>query len=481
MDELATLPPTPTAPRQPYLPPLAILAVLALIGTVTFLGPVIKPVLVAVFLFFIIQPAAQWLIDRGISSWVSYLILFFVVFVLGALVVRVTYSNLYDLQSRLPQYEKRALELLSHLPGLEVEQFRRPRAPEPVNWGPIRPAENITGNTTGGTDSPPEQPSAMPAKGTVQGQLEAMPAEVPAPEAELGSEREPDAALDGLTETDRLPIPLLVEDSPEESDVETALSPKPGVPAARPPTAALDDDVNRAPLLPRVPPQDQLESKTIFEIFNVTSEAIGEILVGTAVEWLEAGLMVLFYLIFVILDAHRLPSRIRRALPETGEQVVEMGRDINQSITNYMQVKTLVSLGMAVTGGMLMAGFQLDNWPLWALLMFLFNYITYVGSLGALVPPIVIAVLQFESFLSAAVLAILISLNRFFWIDYVEIRYAGKRLSINAVLLLLSLAYWGRFWGVTGLVLAVPMLTAAKIALEKFPSTRNWAMLISED
>ena len=237
----------------------------------------------------------------------------------------------------------------------------------------------------------------------------------------------------------------------------------------------------RYPPREEAPAGEQLEGKTLLELFNVTSEAIGRVLVGTAVEWLEGGLMVLFYRVFIILDAHRLPNRIRRALPETGEKVVEMGEDINQSITDYMRVKTLVSLGMAVTAAMMMAVFRLENWPLWALITFLFNYVTYVGSLGALVPPTVIAFLQFESPIAAGILTLLLCGNRFFWIDYVEIRFAGRKLSINAVLLLVSLAYWGSFWGVTGLVLAVPMLTATKIALETFPSTRNWAILISED
>lgn len=96
-------------------------------------------------------------------------------------------------------------------------------------------------------------------------------------------------------------------------------------------------------------------------------------------------------------------------------------------------------------------------------------------------PPIAIGFLRYDNSGTAALLAVLLFLNRFAWIDYVEIRLAGRRLSINAVLLLASLAHWGWFWGVKGLVLAVPMLTAAKIILANFETTRQWAILISED
>jgi predicted PurR-regulated permease PerM len=146
-----------------------------------------------------------------------------------------------------------------------------------------------------------------------------------------------------------------------------------------------------------------------------------------------------------------------------------------------MGVKTLVSIGMAITAAVIMIALGVDNWALWTFLTFLLNYITYVGSLAALLPPIAIAFLQFPSPWIALTVAVLLSINRFVWIDYVEIRFAGRALSINAVLLLASLMYWWAFWGVAGLVLAVPMLTAAKIVLANFDTTRRWAMLISED
>lgn len=483
-----------TLARQPYLPPLAILAVLALIATFTFLGPVIKPVLVAVFLFFIIQPAAKWLTDRGLSSWLSYVLLLFLVMLMGMVIVRVAYRNLSDLQLRIPQYEERAIDLLSHIPGIDAEQFKRPRVvpstseltPEMLFQSPPATADHLeppSAEAVSVTPLPvtpqeaiptPATPSvALPltddtsqetAASTIPPPLPSDP-EQPAPPLDEGTE-----ALEGDSTTSETATSLAQPSIEPRHETEIVSEPTP--------TGSI---LRQALPPPPPPPAEQLEGKTILEIFNITSEAIGRILLGTAVEWLEGGLMVLFYLIFVILDAHRLPNRIRRALPETGEKVVEMGQDINESITNYMRVKTLVSLGMAVTAALLMALFRLENWPLWALITFLFNYVTYVGSLGALLPPIAIAFLQFENPAAAIILAVLLSGNRFFWIDYVEIRFAGRRLSINAVLLLLSLAYWGKFWGITGLVLAVPMLTAAKIALEKFPSTRNWAVLISED
>ena len=57
--------------------------------------------------------------------------------------------------------------------------------------------------------------------------------------------------------------------------------------------------------------------------------------------------------------------------------------------------------------------FGLDHWLLWGFLFFALNYITYIGSIVACVPPIVMAYLDLESPVVATVLSVLIVVNRF--------------------------------------------------------------------
>jgi predicted PurR-regulated permease PerM len=106
--------------------------------------------------------------------------------------------------------------------------------------------------------------------------------------------------------------------------------------------------------------------------------------------------------------------------------------------------------------------------------------VTYIGSMVALVPPIGLAYLQFDSWIPATVFAGLLVLNRFLWIDFVEIRFSGKQLNISPLLLLVSIMLFGWMWGVVGMVLAVPLVTVTKIILLNFETTRHWGRLISE-
>jgi AI-2 transport protein TqsA len=103
---------------------------------------------------------------------------------------------------------------------------------------------------------------------------------------------------------------------------------------------------------------------------------------------------------------------------------------IDESIRQYLWIKTGVSIGLGVSTTVLGWLFGLDFALLWGVLMFVANYITYVGSIAALVPPIAIAFVQLNPWV-AIVLTILLVLNRLFWIDFAEIKYSGEHLDVT--------------------------------------------------
>jgi AI-2 transport protein TqsA len=154
--------------------------------------------------------------------------------------------------------------------------------------------------------------------------------------------------------------------------------------------------------------------------------------------------MTFFYLLFLLLGVNKLPRRVQRTLSgERAEHILTIGERISAGMEQFMKVKTLVSIGMGASAAALLAAFGLEHWLLWGFLFFALNYITYIGSIAACMPPIALAYLEMNSAVAATALAFLIVVNRFLWIDFVEIRLSGKDLNIDSVLLFLWLAYWG--------------------------------------
>lgn len=107
-------------------------------------------------------------------------------------------------------------------------------------------------------------------------------------------------------------------------------------------------------------------------------------------------------------------------------------------------------------------------------------YATCLLLAAACVPPIVMAFPGLHPLAATAVAGLLV-LNRLVWIDFVEVRTAGRHLSLDPVVVFLWLAYWGWVWGVVGLLLAYPMLAAVRVGLLHFEATRGWAILLGDE
>ncbi|MAY05172.1 MAG: hypothetical protein CMB25_06200 [Euryarchaeota archaeon] len=192
------------------------------------------------------------------------------------------------------------------------------------------------------------------------------------------------------------------------------------------------------------------------------------------------GLTVSFFLIFIIFEANFLPGRIERAWPGgVSGRVQDMQIQIQESINKYVIVKTGVGLGTAGITGFILFIFGIDLWFTWALLTFILNYVPYIGSLIATVPPLILGFVTLSPFAWFILLILLVS-NQQLWGSIIETKWAGRALDISPVLLLLTTAYSYWVWGILGMVLVVPFTVIFKIVLENIEPTRPIAILLAE-
>jgi predicted PurR-regulated permease PerM len=224
------------------------------------------------------------------------------------------------------------------------------------------------------------------------------------------------------------------------------------------------------------------QGRTLSDLFTVSSREAFQYFFGQGLGLVELLTMTFFYLLFILLGAGRIMRRVRRAFPGgRGEQVVAVVEKIGVGMERFMRVKTVVSLGLGASSAAILYLFGLRGWLLWGILFFVLNYVTYIGSIAACVPPVLLAFLDLDRPVASVALAALVVLNRVVWVDFVETRLAGRHLHIDSILLLLWLAYWGWVWGVVGLVLVFPMVTSLKIILESVEATKGWAVLMSDE
>ncbi len=210
----------------------------------------------------------------------------------------------------------------------------------------------------------------------------------------------------------------------------------------------------------------------------VTDLAVG-LLSGVGAMF-ATSLTVFFFLVFIILEASFLRGRIERAWPgQAFDTINVVGAQIEESVNTYIVVKTGCGIGTAFIAGSIMWAFGIDLWFVWAILTFLLNYVPYIGSLIATIPPILFGFVTLGT-MPLIVMTVLLLVNQQVWGNVIETKWAGRALDLSPVLLLIVTAFSFWLWGIVGMILSVPFIVIIKIVLENIEATRPIAILLSE-
>jgi len=190
--------------------------------------------------------------------------------------------------------------------------------------------------------------------------------------------------------------------------------------------------------------------------------------------------VVVIYLLFILAERTGLRQRAAQAFrPDQVRRLHEFVERVHASITQYLVVKTLMSLLSGLAAWVVLVVFGVDYAGLWGLITFLFNYIPYLGSAVATILPILLSLVQFEDPLRSLVILVLLVLPQTAIAYLIEPRLAGKRLDLSPFVIILSLAFWGSLWGIVGMILAVPLVVTIKTILDQIRVTRPLGWMLS--
>ena len=121
---------------------------------------------------------------------------------------------------------------------------------------------------------------------------------------------------------------------------------------------------------------------------------------------------------------------------------------INRAMASYLRAKVLSSLAMALPVVAILWTFGVSFPGMWGVLAFVGNFIPYVGSVIALVLPVLLALLELEPpWRPLAVLALLL-LAHFVTNNFIEPRLTAHAVDLSPFMVLVALAFWALCWGV---------------------------------
>lgn len=202
-------------------------------------------------------------------------------------------------------------------------------------------------------------------------------------------------------------------------------------------------------------------------------------MLATAGSALTNSFLILLTVIFILLEAAGMPNKMRAALSDADSSLESFEKFVT-GVRQYLAIKTIVSLA---TGGVIAIGLMilgLDYAFLWGTTAFLLNYVPNIGSIIAAVPAILLAVVQLGP-LNALLVGLLYVITNTVMGNAIEPRMMGQRLGLSALVVFLSLVFWGWILGPVGMLLSVPLTMIVKIALEVNESTRWISILLSSE
>jgi predicted PurR-regulated permease PerM len=169
-------------------------------------------------------------------------------------------------------------------------------------------------------------------------------------------------------------------------------------------------------------------------------------------------------------------ERVIKEQLDKEEKLANTFKTITDQIQRYIIATIGVNFGAGLSVFVVCLIFRIDFPIVWALFTFLFNFIPSIGSAVALVLPVLFVLIQSGSVGYTILIALIIAGIQTLFFNFLGPQIIGRRLNLNPVLILFSVLLWGYVWGITGMLLSVPLTAVIKIIISNSES-RNMELI----
>jgi predicted PurR-regulated permease PerM len=175
--------------------------------------------------------------------------------------------------------------------------------------------------------------------------------------------------------------------------------------------------------------------------------------------------LTLVLLLFLLASGDLFREKLVKVLPTLSDKkrAVHIARDIEREVSRYLLTITGINIATGTVIGLGLWAIGMPNPLLWGVLAVFLTYIPYLGALIGISLVGAIAMVSFDS-PAYALLAPAIYLGAATLEGQILTpMIVGHRLEMNAVAILIAVAFWGWLWGVIGILIAVPLLVIIKV------------------
>ncbi|MDO5622290.1 MAG: AI-2E family transporter [Paracoccus sp. (in: a-proteobacteria)] len=157
-------------------------------------------------------------------------------------------------------------------------------------------------------------------------------------------------------------------------------------------------------------------------------------------------------------------------------------REIEASLGSYMGTITIINACLGIAVGTTMWIWGMPSPLLFGLGAFLFNFIPYLGSIGGIAVSFLVALVSFDDLWTPTMIALTYLACTAIEGQLITPYFVSRRLSLNTVVVFLTVALWAWLWSILGMVVAVPMLVVIRVMADHIPGLEKFGnFLAGED
>lgn len=210
----------------------------------------------------------------------------------------------------------------------------------------------------------------------------------------------------------------------------------------------------------------------------ITAQRDGVITISRGIAVATVTVLVLSF--FLLAGGPRTLAHIAECLANRAgaRRTLDVAACVRADVSRYVGTVALINVGLGIATTLVMAAWGMPSPVLWGTMAAVLNFIPYVGSAVTLVAITAAGLVVFDDVGQGIAVGASYFVLTAIEGQLVQPLAIGRRLNISPIAVFLALWFGGWFWGIAGMLLAVPTLVGIKAAATHVPSWNMFAALL---
>lgn len=217
------------------------------------------------------------------------------------------------------------------------------------------------------------------------------------------------------------------------------------------------------------------------EVVVNTSTMAGDILDGARAFSLSAA-STLLLLFFLLASGDLFLRKTIAATPLLADKrrAVDIAQHVESAVSRYLFAVTLINVALGAAVAVVLFLLGVPNPLLWGVMVAVLNFVPYLGEITIVIALTFVGLLSFDDVWRGlavpGLFCVLSAVERYLITPTV----VGHQLSLNPVVIVLSVLFWGAMWGIAGALLAVPILVTLKVLCDRIERLKVFGEFLAE-